>query len=1063
MSPLDMQQTEAPAPGGFSALMQRQHEKQSENHVLVKLIEKIASEDPQRPFLSIPSSDNAQRGWKPVTFQQFNSAIDYLAHSLSQSITRKPDDEEFPTIAYIGPSDVRYCIILFACIKAGFKALFISPRNTPAVQLSLFEDTKCNVLYCTESFEAVMKPCLEQRKMQLCIIDSIEHFLNVSSSPFPYEKSIDQARWDPLVVLHTSGSTGIPKPIVARQGMFCTLENMLRMGSLNGCPFHLDYWGGEGTKILLSMPMFHAAGVYATIAGIFTKTTTVMSLPNKPLGVDSVLESLEGSGAQGVVLPPSIVEGLAATEKGVEALLKLQFLKFAGGNLSPAVGDFLVEKGVKLNNLIASTESFPYALYHPTDPKLWQYFVFDSEAMNIDWRQRGPNEYEFVIVRKDMSDPGNQSVFYIFPELSEWSTKDIFQPHPTLKDHWLYKGRADDIIVFSNGEKLNPVSIEAAVAGHPLVNGALVVGQGRFQAALIVEPVEDAIPKDEEEKKEFIDKVWPTVDKSNSETVGHGRITKDLVAVADPALPFARAGKTTVQRAATVKLYEQFIKNLYEKAQGGGDDTTVALDLANEEALAQSIVTVFQTRLGVADLEVDRDFFSAGIDSLQIMNVTKILKIALQAANIDATHFEPRTVYQNPTAKELAGYILSGSPDATKEIKETESLISKYTENLPAVKSGKTLPADENQTVLITGTTGSLGAYMLHDLCSLPSVAKIIALNRAEDGGASRQPSINEARGLTQDFSKVVFLQADLSLPDFGLGQDKYDDLVDIADRIIHNAWPVNFNISVSSFESSIRGVRHLIDFSAAAAKHVPIVFISSIGTADGWKSSDPVPEEPLTDITLPQMGYGRSKLAASLILDNAVEKSGIHAASVRVGQIAGPRAQKGVWNKQEFIPSLIASSVYLGVLPDHLGPQQEVAWTPVEDISGLVLDIAGITTPKLVGDISGYFHGVNPSVADWSTLAPAVKNFYGNAMEIVSLEEWVEKLEASAKEKDVDMDKNPGVKLLDTYRGLLEGKKQGQFLRFEMERTKKASPTIRNAGPITEELMVNWCQQWGY
>ncbi|CAG7563223.1 unnamed protein product [Fusarium equiseti] len=1052
----DIQRTEAPAPGGSPATLHKQH-KQSENHVLVKLIEKIAREDPQRPFLNIPSSGNAQDGWKPVTFQQFNTAIDYLAHSLA----RIPKTEEFPTIAYIGPSDVRYCIILFACIKVGSKALFISPRNTPAVQLSLFEDTKCNVLYCTESYEGVMKPCLEQRKMQICIIDSVEHFLSVSSPPFPYDKSIDQARWDALVVLHTSGSTGIPKPIVVRQGTFYALEDMLHKGSFNGCPFAMEYWGEKGTKILLSMPMFHGAGVYATISGIFTETITVMSLPNKPLGVDSVLECLEGSGAQGVVLPPFIVEGLAATDKGVEALLKVQFLKFAGRNLSPAVGDFLVEKGVKLNNLIASTESFPYALYHPIDPKLWQYFVFDSETMNIDWRQCGPDEYEFVICRKD-SDPGNQSVFYIFPELSEWSTKDIFQPHPTLKDHWLYKGRADDIIVFSNGEKLNPVSIEAAVAGHPLVNGALVVGQERFQAALIVEPVDGAMPENDDERKAFIDKVWPVVEKANSETVGHGRIAKDLIAVADPALPFARAGKTTVQRAATVKLYGDFIERLYEKAQGGGD-TVVSLDFDNEEALAQSIVPIFQTSIGVTGLEVDRDFFSAGIDSLQIMNVTKVLKRALQAANIGTTDFESRTVYQHPTAKELAGYILSGSQDASKEIKETERLVSKYTENLPVCITDKNPPADENQTVLVTGTTGSLGAYILHDLCQIPSVSKIIALNRAEDGGASRQPSINETRGLTQDFSKVEFLHADLSHPDFGLGQDKYNTLLATADRIIHNAWPVNFNISVSSFESSIRGVRHLVDFSSSAAKHVSIIFISSVGIADGWNSSEPVPEEPLTDITLPQMGYGRSKLAASLILDTAVEKAGIHAASVRVGQIAGPRAEKGMWNKQEFIPSLIASSVYLGVLPDHLGPQQEVTWTPIEDVSGLILDIGGITTPKPVSENSGYFHGVNPSVADWSKIALAVKEFYGDAMKIVSLEEWVEKLEASAKETDVDVERNPGVKLLDTYRGLLEGKKQGLFLRFEMERTKKASPTIRNAGAITAELMVNWCRQWGY
>jgi thioester reductase-like protein len=210
-------------------------------------------------------------------------------------------------------------------------------------------------------------------------------------------------------------------------------------------------------------------------------------------------------------------------------------------------------------------------------------------------------------------------------------------------------------------------------------------------------------------------------------------------------------------------------------------------------------------------------------------------------------------------------------------------------------------------------------------------------------------------------------------------------------------------------------------------------------------------------------MGYGRSKLAASLILDAAVQKSGIHAASVRVGQIAGPRAEKGMWNRQEFIPSLIASSVYLGVLPDHLGSQQEIAWTPIEDVSGLILDVAGITAPKPVSEISGYFHGVNPSTADWSDLAPAVKNLYGDEMKITSLDEWVERLEASAKDNDLDLDKNPGVKLLDTYYGLLEGKNQGQFLRFSMERTKKHSPTIREAGPITPDLMINWCRQWKY
>ncbi|RGP80578.1 hypothetical protein FLONG3_1317 [Fusarium longipes] len=1064
--PRDIQHAEGPTPGGASSDPAKGSD--AEHHVLIKLIEKIASEDPERSFVSVPVTDKAQDGWNPVTFLQLENAINYLAHNLSNTIVKSSDDEDFPTIAYIGPNDVRYAIILLACIKAGFKALFISPRNTAAIQLSLFEVTHCHILYCTESFNAMMQPCLEQREMQVFTIESVDHLLNVTSSPYPYDKSIDQSRWDPLVVLHTSGSTGIPKPIVVRQGTFYALENMMRLGPFHGCPSAMADWGEDGTKTLLSMPLFHGAGVHAIISGIYLSNTTIMPLPSKPLSVDSVLESLEYSGAQAVVLPPFIVEGLVASEKGVEALVKLHSLKFAGGNLSPDVGNSLVERGVRLNNIIASTETFPYALYHPVDPKLWQWFVFDSEATGIDWRPCGLNEYEFVLRRKNPSDPVDQSCFYIFPELSEYSTKDIYTPHPTLKDHWLYKGRADDIIVFSNGEKLNPVSIEAAISGHPLVNGALVVGQGKFQAALLIEPVPDALPKDEAEAEAFIDKIWPVVQKANSETVAHGRITRNLVAVADPGLPFARAGKETVQRAATVKLYKDFIESLYERAEiDQDDDASVTLNFENEAGLAQSIASLFQTKFGVSDLAPDTDFFSAGIDSLQVMTATKILKAALQSAKVDTKTFAPRVVYLYPTAQELARYILSirdgsvGHDDTAKEVMEIKRLVSKYTENLPASKTDKKAPEHNHQTILLTGTTGSLGSYMLDNLCKLPSVSRVIALNRAEDGGASRQPEVNRIRGLTQDFSKVEFLRADLSLPDLGLGQAKYGSLLASVDRIIHNAWPVNFNISVSSFEGSVRGVRHLVDFSAAATKDVPIIFISSIGTVDGWNSPDPVPEEALNDVTLPQMGYGRSKLAASLILDAAVQQSGLHAASVRVGQIAGPKTEKGIWNRQEFIPSLIASSVYLGILPDHL--EQEITWTPIEDISGLILDIAGITAPKPVSDISGYFHGVNPSMADWSNLASAVKDFYGSGMKMVSLEEWVERLEANMKDKDLDVERNPAVKLLDTYRAILEGKKKGQFLGFSMERTKRHSPTINNTGPITQDLMINWCRQWGY
>jgi acyl-coenzyme A synthetase/AMP-(fatty) acid ligase len=56
--------------------------------------------------------------------------------------------------------------------------------------------------------------------MKAVVVGPAERWLSEEEVPhFPYNKTFEEAEWDRLVVLHTSGSTGIPKPIVCRQGM----------------------------------------------------------------------------------------------------------------------------------------------------------------------------------------------------------------------------------------------------------------------------------------------------------------------------------------------------------------------------------------------------------------------------------------------------------------------------------------------------------------------------------------------------------------------------------------------------------------------------------------------------------------------------------------------------------------------------------------------------------------------------------------------------------------------------------------------------------------------------
>lgn len=59
-------------------------------------------------------------------------------------------------------------------------------------------------------------------------------------------------------------------------------------------------------------------------------------------------------------------------------------------------------------------------------------------------------------------------------------------------------------------------------------------------------------------------------------------------------------------------------------------------------------------------------------------------------------------------------------------------------------------------------------------------------------------------------------------------------------------------------------------------------------------------------------MGYGESKYVSELLLEAAREKSGVSAAVCRVGQLAGPVSKGGVWNKQEWLPSVSGLSLFI-------------------------------------------------------------------------------------------------------------------------------------------------------
>lgn len=121
---------------------------------------------------------------------------------------------------------------------------------------------------------------------------------------------------------------------------------------------------------------------------------------------------------------------------------------------------------------------------------------------------------------------------------------------------------------------------------------------------------------------------------------------------------------------------------------------------------------------------------------------------------------------------------------------------------------GKETASGRPEIIILTGSIGAISSYLLESLLKAPKVEKIYRLDRA--ASAERQAGIHALRGLSTDFdtSKVEIFRADLTAPFFGLDESLFEKLSTTVARIVHCAWPVDFNFSLQSFMPQIQRPR---------------------------------------------------------------------------------------------------------------------------------------------------------------------------------------------------------------------------------------------------------------
>ncbi|KAG6848897.1 putative secondary metabolism biosynthetic enzyme [Arthromyces matolae] len=808
------------------------------------------------------------------------------------------------------------------------------------------------------------------------------------------------------IIMHSSGTTGLPKPIFHGQTyplLFATCHRL---------PEQLDPF----RYVVSTLPLYHGFGFLAPTLSLSIGMPFVLPPASVIPTGKSTLHALEATGARYLFTVPSILEEMLRLPGGfgIEALKDLEIVATGGAPMKENVGAEITGAGVKLLNHWGCTELGAIA-------------PIEKLPRGYDWHYVRPRT-DTGIVMLPLDDGGK--TFRLVGHPPGWSesfeVQDLLVAHPQGGNQFRIMGRADDLLVLSTGEKILPANLEQAVMEHPSVKDVLAFGAGQVCLGLLVELSSSSFDSAEIESPEtrlaILKSLQPYIDRGNSFTDKHGKISNEMIIFTrESTKPFIRTDKGSLARKAILSSFDAEIKSCYERVDlhnavpfpFPSPSTTSSSSSSSSSSspspsdvdkghphhsydrdLLNSVRALVHGIIGTDDLSDSIDFFEAGMDSLQASRLRRAIFNGLRVTPglpNPVIELDSDFCFENSSIEKLYHAILRIMVDTgidttqqnsreARRIRAMEDMFEKYYHVLCGFESlaaqvriarmkRRPVGGHRKKVVILTGSTGSLGCFLLARLARDPEVSKVICLNRRHSVGGTmtttmmslrqRQMELMAKRGAVMsscEWEKVVLYSADLGRYDFGLCENDFSELLN-ATHIIHNAWPVNFNRNLSSFEPHIHGLSNIIRLAILTSGRHPsgspptrILFASSIAVAGRFPSLHPhgpyeVPETYLEAINTAEFGYPEAKWVCERLLLAAMELFGdsfsveerlLQGSSVRIGQMTGPEGS-GAWNELEHFPIIVRTSQQLGALPALEG---SLSWLPVNRAGDIISEL---------------------------------------------------------------------------------------------------------------------------
>lgn len=404
----------------------------------------------------------------------------------------------------------------------------------------------------------------------------------------------------------------------------------------------------------------------------------------------------------------------------------------------------------------------------------------------------------------------------------------------------------------------------------------------------------------------------------------------------------------------------------------------------------KAVLNIFSNILNIQKIGVHDSFFELGGHSLLAVQLIFSLRKKL-GINIPL-----QLIMKSATIKSLANYIdkCSSSNDSSNILLENHkpNLLNEFKIESKKIKPTVQLPPYSKiqpaKNILLTGASGFIGAFLLHELLNTSDV-KIYCLVKASNTRLAKEKIINNmlCYKLWDDsmLEKLAILTGDLSLKKLGLPEQEYRMLADNIDEIYHNGAIVNFVYPYESLKkANVEGTREIIRL-ASSKKIKSIHYISSlyVFTKDDYLAEGKITEEkvPHHCRTL-NSGYLQSKWVSEKLIIEA-RKFNIPSTIFRLGRVAGA-SNTYITQQNDFLWKLVRIGINSRSLPMI---KMLIDIVPADYVSKAIIGLA-----KNPNSINKNFHLFNPSPLPYPDLIKCLKKL-GYSIKLMPSKKWLDNL----------------------------------------------------------------------